>query len=198
MKLSIFLSLFICIANVYAIVIQPQPTRTADVLKRGGQQETGAPTPVPKNHFIKRDIEDTLSLYENWAYDCTNNDNNANIAVSGLNNLWQTVTSTVYCGNGNVKTITKTITATKGTVTTTVGGGSSGSSGNGGGRPSCDAKCWSTYLWRMYNPTTIKYFEGVMTPNFIFRYIWLWYQCCSRLYRYCLHAIWSLLFNLWL
>lgn len=133
---------------IHAIVIQPQPTRTADagaLLRR----QQGSPTPAPKR-FIKRDLEESLSLYENWANDCNynnNNDNNAKVAVSDLNNLWQTVTSTVYCGNGNVKTVTKTVTATKQTTTTKSSGGSGGSS-SGNKKPACDDKCWSTYLWR--------------------------------------------------
>lgn len=150
MKSIIFLTLLICITNVYAATVPlAQPTPTVDLLIKR-QQETGVPTPAPTNHLIKRDLEDTLSLYENWANDCNNDDTNANVAISGFNNLWQTVTSTVYCGNGYVKTVTKTITATKGTsITTTVVSGGSGSSGNKK-QPQCDAKCWSTYLWRMY------------------------------------------------
>lgn len=145
MKFQLGLLLLVLTA-IHAIVIQPQPTRTAD----GGaiiRRNQGSPTPAPKR-FIKRDLEESLSLYENWANDCNNNsnDNNAKVAVSDLNNLWQTVTSTVYCGNGNVKTITKTVTATKQRTTTKSSGGSGGSSGNK--KPTCDDKCWSTYLWR--------------------------------------------------
>ncbi|CEP07444.1 hypothetical protein [Parasitella parasitica] len=128
---------------VCAIVIQPpQPTRTADggtIIKRN----QGVPTPAPR--FIKRDLEESLILYENWANDCNNKyDNNAKVAVSGLNNLWQTVTSTVYCGNGNVKTVTKTVTATKARAT------SKGSGNSSGKKTTCDDKCWSTYLWHTY------------------------------------------------
>ena len=145
MKLHLLLLLLLLASTaVYAIVIQPQPTRTADggaIIKRN----QGLPTPAPKR-FAKRDLEESLSLYENWANDCnSNNDNNVKVAVSDLNNLWQTVTSTVYCGNGNVKTVTKTVTATKSKTTTKSSGGSGSSSGS---KTSCDDKCWSTYLWR--------------------------------------------------
>lgn len=149
MKLQLLSLLLIVSTAVYAIVIQPQPARTAaatttavTIIKRN----QGSPTPAPKR-FIKRDLEESLSLYENWANDCNNNDNHAKVAVSDLNNLWQTVTSTVYCGNGNVKTITKTVTATRSTTTTkSSGGGGKGNSGNN--KPKCDDKCWSNYLWR--------------------------------------------------
>lgn len=148
MKLLLLLCLFV--STIYAIVIQPLPTPTVDsgVLLNRRQ---GSPTEAPVAHYIKRDLDDTLSLYENWANDCTGDDsNNAKVAVSDLNNLWQTVTSTVYCGNGNVKTLTKTITATK-TSTTKSSSTTVPSSSSGGGKTQCDDKCWSTYLWRMYN-----------------------------------------------
>jgi hypothetical protein len=145
MKSQLALLLLLLACSVYAIVIQPQPTRTIDVgvMKRN----EGVPTAAPHQRYIKRDLEDTLSLYENWANDCTgnNDDNNAKVAVSDLNNLWQTVTSTVYCGNGQLKTITKTVTA-KATATVTKGTGGSGSSNKP--NKGCDDKCWSTYLWR--------------------------------------------------
>ncbi|CAO0792512.1 unnamed protein product [Mucor circinelloides] len=161
MKFQLGLLLLVLTA-IHAIVIQPQPTRTAD----GGaiiRRNQGSPTPAPKR-FIKRDLEESLSLYENWANDCNNNnnDNNAKVAVSDLNNLWQTVTSTVYCGNGNVKTITKTVTATKQRTTTKSSGGSGGSSGNK--KPTCDDKCWSTYLWHTYGYgiTVAQGFTGIV------------------------------------
>lgn len=147
MKLSLLFCLLV--PAISAIVIQ-QPTRTVDsniVLNK----RQGLPTAIPTAHYIKRDLEDTLSLYENWANDCNDKskdqDNNAKIAVSDLNNLWQTVTNTVYCGNGKLKTVTKTVTATKSSSTSK---GSSGNKNNGSKDVKCDDKCWSTYLWRMY------------------------------------------------
>lgn len=143
MKSLLFvLSLFFY--SVFAIVIQPPPTQTvtsSDIVKRS----QGVPTHAPQR-FVKRDLDETLSLYEYWASECTGDDdsNYANVAVSGVNNLWQTVTNTVYCGNNNVKTITKTVT--RSTTTTKKSGGSGGSSSNN--KPACDDKCWSTYLWR--------------------------------------------------
>lgn len=140
MKLSLLLCLFVPV--IYAIVIQPLPTATVDSGLLNKRLEL--PTAAPTAHYFKRDLEDTLSLYENWASDCTgNDDNNAKVAVSDLNNLWSTVTSTVYCGNGNVKTLTKTVTATKTSTSKSTPTSSSGS------KVQCDDKCWSTYLWRM-------------------------------------------------
>ncbi|GAN01143.1 hypothetical protein MAM1_0005c00574 [Mucor ambiguus] len=150
MKFLLCLLLLAVFNAIHAIVIQPQPTRTADGAGALIRRHQGSPTPAPKR-FIKRDLEESLSLYENWANDCNynnNGDNNAKVAVSDLNNLWQTVTSTVYCGNGNMKTVTKTVTATKQTTTTKSSGGSGSSSGNK--KPTCDDKCWSTYLWHTY------------------------------------------------
>lgn len=143
MKLSLLFCLLV--PAISAIVIQ-QPTRTIDsgaVLNK--RQET--PTGFPTAHYIKRDLEDTLSLYENWANDCNYNDkdNHAKVAVSDLNQLWQTVTTTVYCGNGKLKTVTKTVTATKSSTTNK---GSNDKNKND--KVKCDDKCWSTYLWRMY------------------------------------------------
>lgn len=142
-------------------MIQPLPTRTIDSV---ASANTGIPTQAPDARYLyKRDLDDTLSLYENWASDCNdNNDNNAKIAVDDLNNLWQTVTSTVYCGNNKVKTVTKTITATKSTTTTKSSGGSGGS--KGGNKTQCDAKCWSTYLWHTYGYgiTVAQGFTGIV------------------------------------
>ncbi|CAO3627874.1 unnamed protein product [Mucor hiemalis] len=160
MKLSVLLSLLF-ISSIYGIVIQPLPSRTIDSVASGN---TGVPTQAPDARFYKRDLDDTLSLYENWASDCNdNNDNNAKIAVDDLNQLWQTVTSTVYCGNNKVKTVTKTVTATKSTTTTKGSGGSS--SGNKGGKKTqCDDKCWSTYLWHTYGYgiTVAQGFTGIV------------------------------------
>ncbi|KAI7903373.1 uncharacterized protein BX663DRAFT_434048 [Cokeromyces recurvatus] len=111
------------------------------------KRSEATPTTPPYHPIVKRDVEDTLSLYEFWANACNHDDNYAHVAVSGVNNLWQTVTSTVYCGNGQLRTVTKTVTA-RATATVTKKGGGSGSSSNHGSKPSCDAKCWSTYLWR--------------------------------------------------
>ncbi|KAI9358737.1 hypothetical protein BD770DRAFT_343460 [Pilaira anomala] len=143
MKLSLLFCLLV--PAISAIVIQ-QPTRTIDssaVLNK--RQES--PTAFPTARYIKRDLEDTLSLYENWANDCNYNDkdNHAKVAVSDLNQLWQTVTTTVYCGNGKLKTVTKTVTATKSSTTNK---GSNDKKKND--KVKCDDKCWSTYLWHTY------------------------------------------------
>jgi hypothetical protein len=139
------ITLLAFLSSAFALV-PPQPTKTIEQVPSIQTQAT--PTQQPERYaykWSKRDVDDTLSMYENWANDCNDDDSNVNIAVSGgVNNLWQTVTNTVYCGNGNVKTVTKTVTA-KATETATA------SKGVGGGKKSkdsCDAKCWSTYLWR--------------------------------------------------
>ncbi|KAI7889212.1 uncharacterized protein EV154DRAFT_604209 [Mucor mucedo] len=161
MKISLLLCLFV--PAIYAIVIQPLPTATVDsgaVLNK----RLESPTAAPVLRHIKRDLEDTLSLYENWANDCTgNNDNNAKVAVSDLNNLWSTVTSTVYCGNGNVKTLTKTVTATK-TSTSKSSSTNKSSSSSKGNKVKCDDKCWSTYLWHTYGYgiTVAQGFTGIL------------------------------------
>ncbi|KAI9478134.1 MAG: hypothetical protein EXX96DRAFT_569683 [Benjaminiella poitrasii] len=152
MKFSLLLSLLLIAASsIHAIVIQPRPTRTIDNEAILTKRSHGTPTVPPYRNLAKRDVEDTLSMYEFWADACNNNDNYANVAVSGINNLWQTVTSTVYCGNGHVKTVTKTVTAKTTATVTKKGDGSSGGSGkNNGSKTSCDDKCWSTYLWHTY------------------------------------------------
>ncbi|CAO3665304.1 unnamed protein product [Rhizopus stolonifer] len=126
------LILFTCLFSVaYALI--PTQTRLID-----------RPTPAPER-YMKRDVADTLSLYENWADTCNSKKNQVNLAVSDLNGLWQTVTNTVYCGNGQKVTVTKTVTAT---ATTTSKSSSSGSSNRG--NTACDSKCWSDYLWHTY------------------------------------------------
>ncbi|CAO3588174.1 unnamed protein product [Absidia cylindrospora] len=60
-----------------------------------------------------------------------------------LQKLWQTVTQTVNCGHGTVKTVTETITATATATTTSTGTPPPDP-------PSCDGKCWSNYLWHTY------------------------------------------------
>lgn len=145
MKLLLIVQLICTITVAYSFILQPLPTKTATIPTNG--KHLDSPTPAPQKRLVKRDVSDTLSLYEMWADDCNNNNNNnAKVAVSGLNALWQTVTSTVYCGNGRVTTITKTVTATS-TATATKGTGGSGSSGGSKGN-TCDDQCWSTYLWR--------------------------------------------------
>ncbi|PHZ07839.1 uncharacterized protein RHIMIDRAFT_295572 [Rhizopus microsporus ATCC 52813] len=147
MKLLLILQLICTITVAYSFILQPLPTKTATVPTNG--KHLDSPTPAPQKRLVKRDVSDTLSLYEMWADDCNNNNkNNAKVAISGLNALWQTVTSTVYCGNGRVTTITKTVTATS-TATATKGTGGSGSSGGSKGN-TCDDQCWSTYLWHTY------------------------------------------------
>ncbi|KAI8368616.1 hypothetical protein EDC96DRAFT_504990 [Choanephora cucurbitarum] len=153
MKLFL-LFLILSIYHAYAVVIQPLPTRTierGDMLKRSATiQRNTEPTVMAVERYHKRDdIDNALSMYEFWADSCKDDNNNVKVAVSDLNNLWQTVTTTVYCGNNQVKTVTKTITA-KATSTVTKGGSSSSNDGKKGSGTSCNDKCWSDYLWHTY------------------------------------------------
>ncbi|KAI8343181.1 hypothetical protein BC941DRAFT_410630 [Chlamydoabsidia padenii] len=114
-------------------VIQPTPTSIA-------------PTPPPQSnlHLARRDLQQTLSLYQDWYSICNDDQDNAKVQIAAdpsLRQLWQTVTTTVNCGNGYTKTKTKTITAT---ATSTVYPGQ---------KPpafACTGKCWSDYLWYTY------------------------------------------------
>lgn len=106
---------------------------------------TSQPTPPPPAlNLAKRDgdLQATLSLYQNWASVCNGNAVQA-VASIGVDpkvqQLWQTVTQTVNCGHGMVKTVTKTITAT---ATATYSPSPEA--------PPCDGKCWSDYLWRKF------------------------------------------------
>ncbi|KAG0949230.1 hypothetical protein G6F57_007938 [Rhizopus arrhizus] len=125
------------------LLLPPQPTKTAGIID--GQRRIEYPTAAPDKRHVKRDLADTLSLYENWAHDCNNQKNNVKVAVSDLNGLWQTVTSTVYCGNGQVVTVTKTVTAKPSSTATLTSTTTKGSSNT-----TCDSECWSTYLWHTY------------------------------------------------
>ncbi|EIE82823.1 hypothetical protein RO3G_07528 [Rhizopus delemar RA 99-880] len=110
MKLLLLVQFACFIHVIHSFIVQPpQPTKTAGIID--GQRRIEYPTIAPDKRHVKRDLADTLSLYENWAHDCNNQKNNVKVAVSNLNGLWQTVTSTVYCGNGQVVTVTKTVTA---------------------------------------------------------------------------------------
>ncbi|KAI8096905.1 uncharacterized protein BX664DRAFT_346929 [Halteromyces radiatus] len=125
------------------------PTQTSPSIQSASIQPV-QPTQPPSHsqYLVKRDddnIQATLSLYQNWASVC-NNDNNNQVAVAisidpKMQQLWQTVTQTVNCGHGTVKTVTRTITATA-TATT--------SGTNPTNTPTCDQQCWSDYLWHTY------------------------------------------------
>jgi hypothetical protein len=100
------------------------------------------PTTPPAFNLVKRDdnLQATLSLYQNWASVCNGNAVQAVASIGvdpKIQQLWQTVTQTVNCGHGTVKTVTKTITAT---ATATYSPSPKA--------PPCDGKCWSDYLWR--------------------------------------------------
>ncbi|KAL0074082.1 hypothetical protein F4703DRAFT_1936074 [Phycomyces blakesleeanus] len=149
--------LFAClIIQIKAYAIRPTPTPSTDgyILKHG--TALAKPTDPPQlGHRAgsKRDLDDTLSLYQNWAKVCnSNNDKEINdklqdIRMRGVDDpevrkLWQTVTSTVYCGNGHVKTVTTTITTSAKPSATAVP--------SGNGSFTCDDTCWSDYLWHTY------------------------------------------------
>ncbi|KAI9308610.1 hypothetical protein BJ944DRAFT_174553 [Cunninghamella echinulata] len=114
------------------------------------------PTDPPQHHNLKkvlgkRELQATLSLYQFWANVCNGrNDNNKDVQVSAgvsidpnIRQFWKTVTETVNCGNGKIKTVTTTITATA-TATATV------TDPGYNKPPECDSQCWSDYLWHTY------------------------------------------------
>ncbi|KAI9250034.1 hypothetical protein BY458DRAFT_525016 [Sporodiniella umbellata] len=126
---------YILLVYLFSVVYALIPTQTYV-----RQQSIDRPTPAPERH-MKRDVEEVLSLYENWADSC-NQRNNVQVDLPNVNGLWKTLTSTVYCGNGQRVTVTKTVTAT---TTAKTNGGK-----GGGGNTTCDSKCWSDYLWHTY------------------------------------------------
>ncbi|KAI8378521.1 hypothetical protein BD560DRAFT_325218 [Blakeslea trispora] len=116
------------------------PTKTAYALQARTVMPIGTPTHAP---LRKRDVEDDLELYQNWASMCRNRDNHkelmaASAVVSDLNDLWKTVTETVNCGGGTAVTVTTTVRATP------------TSKPSSSKPPSCHGQCWSDYLWHTY------------------------------------------------
>ncbi|ORZ10853.1 hypothetical protein BCR42DRAFT_422196 [Absidia repens] len=160
MKLPLLLTLLVVLLLVYgnqgkgvvdAYVIKPTPTATQ--VSPSSSSSIQPTQPPQKRHLAKRELQQTLSLYQDWYSICNNDDQDdggkgkqnaakVNVADPSIRQLWQTVTTTVNCGNGNVKTKTKTITATA-TATSTV---------YPGHEPAfrCTDKCWSDYLWYTY------------------------------------------------
>ncbi|SAM04311.1 hypothetical protein [Absidia glauca] len=118
-------------------VIQPTPTGPTPSMSL-------VPTPPPHAPLARRGLQQTLSLYQDWYDICNDQDDDDKAKVKvvdpSVRQLWQTVTTTVNCGNGYTKTKTKTITAT---ATATVVPGQ---------EPAfkCTDKCWSDYLWYTY------------------------------------------------
>ncbi|KAI8981561.1 hypothetical protein BDB01DRAFT_794615 [Pilobolus umbonatus] len=122
---------FMAIASSY--VILPTPTNQLSPLS---VKQT--PTPVI---IMKRDVEETLSIYQNWADACNKKINHAMIDVSDLQDLRNTETTTIYCGKNKVTKVTRTVTTTRYTKSKTT---------TKHKKVQCDDKCWSTYLWYTY------------------------------------------------
>ncbi|KAI8388165.1 uncharacterized protein BYT42DRAFT_642429 [Radiomyces spectabilis] len=133
---------------VQAYVILPTPTVKGNHELQALASPTAAPDSRSSNRRLaRRQLEENLSLYQNWADVCNNEKgNNVRIQLDNqdVRQLWQTVTETVYCGHGQVKTVTKTVTA-KSTATSTVYVDKDKNK-----KPKCDDKCWSDYLWHTY------------------------------------------------
>ncbi|RCI01847.1 hypothetical protein CU098_012008, partial [Rhizopus stolonifer] len=111
------------------------PTKTIYTLQTTTVTES-TPTPV----LVKRDVQDDLELYQNWASMCRNRDHIKAAAVvnaSDINRLWKTVTQTINCGGGTAVTVTTTITA-------------SPTSQPEPSSNDCTGQCWSDYLWHTY------------------------------------------------
>ncbi|KAI8088654.1 uncharacterized protein BX664DRAFT_331025 [Halteromyces radiatus] len=126
---------------VHGYVIQPTPTPSTP--QKQQQQPQLYPTEAPQHRrLVKRELQQTLELYQDWHDICNDDDSNAkvNVVNPSLQQLWQTITTTVNCGNGYIKTKTTTITATATATVYT-------------GNPApyqCVDKCWSDYLWYTY------------------------------------------------
>jgi hypothetical protein len=135
------LLIFVYIQTCHCFVL-PTPTRSTS-----SYQQHQQPTLfTDQSQLLERndgDLQATLNLYQNWASICNEEDDyrgyRKNVVLDNdpkLQQLWQTVTKTVNCGHGTIKTVTKTkkvastATAFKGTL------------------PVCTGKCWSDYLWR--------------------------------------------------
>ncbi|KAI9484799.1 hypothetical protein BDB00DRAFT_878418 [Zychaea mexicana] len=145
------------IAHIDAyVIVKPTPTVDPDIINAMAVLPTAAP--LIRKRIVKRtNVQETLSLYQDWAKDC-NSENDEDIDDTEVNEnirkLWQTVT--VYCGNNHVKTVTKTRTATA-TATETV------SSDDEDDEVACDDQCWSDYLWHTYGYgiTVAQGFTGI-------------------------------------
>ncbi|CAO3613339.1 unnamed protein product [Cunninghamella blakesleeana] len=147
MKLLYFFLIAILFNILSHAYIIPSPT---PVNLSPSKSVKSKPTDAPHHKRIieKRDLQATLYLYQNWASICNDRgSNNKNIQVSNVSvdpsirQLWKTVTQTVNCGRGTVKTVTTTITSTA-TATVTAPADSK--------PPDCDDQCWSDYLWHTY------------------------------------------------
>ncbi|KAI7850036.1 hypothetical protein BDC45DRAFT_539576 [Circinella umbellata] len=137
------LIVFFLISHINAyVVLVPTPTINSNEINVAKPSPTTAP--AYKKRIVKRaNVQETLSLYQDWAKDCNDNEDNSKEDTKGnekLRQLWQTVT--VYCGNNHVKTVTKTRTETA-VATQTV-------SPDDDNDVKCDDQCWSDYLWHTY------------------------------------------------
>lgn len=125
------------------MVVKPTPTSPDNI--RMAALSTAAPTESPQRKLIKRNnVQKTLSYIQDQAEACNSEDDepiDKNVDEK-IRQLWQTVT--VYCGNNQVKTVTKTKTATA-TATETV---YSDDDDDDNEEYECDDQCWSDYLWR--------------------------------------------------
>lgn len=123
------------------LVVKPTPTSPDN--NNMMALSTAAPTETPHRILIKRNnVQKTLSYIQDQAEACNNDDGPIDKNVDEkIRQLWQTVT--VYCGNNQVKTVTKTKTATA-TATETV----SSDDDDDDDEYECDEQCWSDYLWR--------------------------------------------------
>lgn len=209
MRHFLFAILFLIFASYHQGVhclVQPTPSLSSwntpiSVVAAAAAQPTDGPqlSEDGKRVIAKRDnqIQATLSLYQDWASVCNNDNDNQDYQVNtdadaSIRKLWQTVTETVYCGNGRVMTVTRTITATA-IATATVYSGSDG-------QVECDAQCWSDYLWRKLPSSFLAelLLLSLTCHTATTRHIWLWDLCSSGFYWYRLHLDWHRLYAFWL
>ncbi|ORX49151.1 hypothetical protein DM01DRAFT_1338340 [Hesseltinella vesiculosa] len=153
----------VCVQG-YVIAPTGRPSRSEPTSLAANPADQAKPTTPPNmNHVLrKRTLQQTLSLYDQWHSICDGgNGNNNDIQQAdatfnpSINMLWQTVTTTVNCGNGNVKTMTTTVTSVA-TATETVYSGPV--------TYECTGQCWSDYLWYTYGDgiSVAQAFTGIV------------------------------------
>ncbi|KAI9272963.1 hypothetical protein BDA99DRAFT_499644 [Phascolomyces articulosus] len=140
-----FVLILVSHINAY-VILRPTPSFDPNAISPSIASPTEAPH-LQRKRIVKRaNVQETLSLYQDWAKDCSDDnedDQGGDVARNqNLRQLWQTVT--VYCGNNHVKTITKTRTETA-VATETVSSGHDDDDD-----VKCDDQCWSDYLWHTY------------------------------------------------
>ncbi|KAI9320704.1 hypothetical protein BX666DRAFT_2130887 [Dichotomocladium elegans] len=152
--LFLLLALFSYHVHVNALVpLKP----TATIPYQAGDVRvlpTGAPDIEGRKLVKRNNVQETLSMIQDWANDCNRDSGIVDKDVNAdIRQLWHT--TTIYCGNNKVKTVTRT---------KTVHSSPTGSpSSPDDDKYTCDAQCWSDYLWHTYGYgiTVAQGFTGI-------------------------------------